>query len=83
MTIMRNDYQTNGAPLRTLRPDEIIKTRERLGMTQNQFATAFHLKLWTLRNWEQGRSTPSGAAAVLLWLLTKIPNQILETMKRR
>jgi len=68
--------------MRTLRADEIVKTRERLGMTQDQFCAAFHLKLWTLRNWEQGRSTPSGAAAVLLWLLTKIPEQILEALKR-
>jgi putative transcriptional regulator len=69
--------------VRTLKPDEILKTRERLGMTQDEFAAAFHLKLWTVRNWEQGRSTPSGAAAVLLWLLAKIPEQILEALKRR
>ena len=69
--------------MRQLKPDEIVKLRERLGMTQEQFVAAFHLRLWTLRNWEQGRSAPSGAAAVLLWLLTKIPEQILEALKRR
>jgi putative transcriptional regulator len=67
--------------MRTLKPDEIVKTRERLGMTQEQFASTFHVSLWTLRNWEQGRSVPSGAAAVLLWLLTKIPNPIMKALK--
>jgi DNA-binding transcriptional regulator YiaG len=50
-------------------------------MTQEQFADTFHLKLWTLRNWEQGRSNLSGAAAVLLWLLTKMPNPIIKALK--
>jgi putative transcriptional regulator len=67
--------------MRTLKPDEIVKTRERLGMTQEQFASTFHMSLWTLRNWEQGRSVPSGAAAVLLWLLTKIPTPIIRALK--
>jgi len=67
--------------MRTLKPNEIVKARAQLGMTQEQFAAKFHISLWTLRNWEQGRSTPSGAAAVLLWLLTKIPSPIMKALK--
>jgi putative transcriptional regulator len=52
-------------------------------MTQEQFAATFHISLWTVRNWEQGRSTPSGAAAVLLWLLTRIPDQIMEALRKK
>lgn len=67
--------------MRLLKPGEIQKTRERLGLSQDQFAATFHMSPWTLRKWEQGERTPSGAAAVLLWLLTKIPDQILKAMK--
>jgi DNA-binding transcriptional regulator YiaG len=52
-------------------------------LSQDKFAETFHLNASTLRKWEQGQTSPSGAAAVLLWLLTKIPDQILEAMKRR
>lgn len=70
--------------MRALKPGEIQQLREkRLGMTQDEFAATFHISPWTLRKWEQGQRGPTGAAAVLLWLLTKIPEQILEAMKRR
>lgn len=36
----------------------------------------------TLSEWEQGQREPSGAAAVLLWLLNKIPDEILRVMKK-
>ena len=40
--------------------------RQRLGMTQAEFAAAFHLPLTTLRDWEQHRSTPDAPARALL-----------------
>jgi putative transcriptional regulator len=40
--------------------------RQRLGMTQERFAEAFHLPITTLRDWEQGRSTPDAPARALL-----------------
>jgi putative transcriptional regulator len=67
--------------MRILKPAEIQKARERLGMSQDQFAATFHLSPSTLRKWEQGQRDPSGAALVLLWLLTKIPDEILRVMK--
>ena len=68
--------------MRLLKPGEIQKVRERLGLSQDQFAATFHISAWTLRKWEQGERTPSGAAAVLLWLLTKIPDEILRVMRK-
>jgi putative transcriptional regulator len=68
--------------MRALKPAEIQQLREkRLDMTQEQFAATFHISPWTIRKWEQGQTAPSGAAAVLLWLLTKIPDEILRAMK--
>lgn len=40
--------------------------RERLGLTQKEFAFRFGFSLGTLRHWEQGRRYPDGAARVLL-----------------
>lgn len=69
--------------MKVLNPADIVEMRKRLDMNQAEFAKTFRINLWTLRNWEQGRTKPSGAAAVLLWLLTRIPEQILEVMKRK
>lgn len=52
--------------------------RERLGLTQDQFAAALCISVKTLRNWEQGRRDPSGPAMRLLQIAAKHPDIILE-----
>jgi putative transcriptional regulator len=52
--------------------------RERLGLTQEQFAAALCISVSTLRNWEQGRREPSGPAMRLLQIAAKHPEIILE-----
>lgn len=52
--------------------------RERLGMTQEEFAAALCISVKTLRNWEQGRREPSGPAMRLLQIADKHPEIILE-----
>ena len=52
--------------------------RQRLGMTQVQFAAAFHLPITTLRDWEQRRSTPDAPARALLLAIERDP----EVMRR-
>jgi putative transcriptional regulator len=47
--------------------------RQRLGMTQAQFAEAFHLPITTLRDWEQRRSTPDAPARALLLAIERDP----------
>jgi len=37
-----------------------------LGMTQEEFATRFHIPLGTLRDWEQGRAEPDQPARAYL-----------------
>ena len=68
--------------MHVLKPAEIQKAREWLEMSQDQFAATFHISAATLRAWEQGKRSPSGAAAVLLWLLTKIPEEILRAIRK-
>jgi putative transcriptional regulator len=48
--------------------------RQRLGMTQMQFAEAFHLPITTLRDWEQRRSTPDAPARALLLAIERDPD---------
>jgi|ERR1700677_1053911 putative transcriptional regulator len=52
--------------------------RQRLGMTQAEFAQAFHLPITTLRDWEQRRSTPDAPARALLLAIERDP----EVMRR-
>lgn len=52
--------------------------RQRLGMTQVQFAVAFHLPITTLRDWEQHRSKPDAPARALLLAIERDP----ELMRR-
>src|SRR5262249_24762642 len=52
--------------------------RQRLGMTQAEFAEAFHLPITTLRDWEQHRSTPDAPARALLLAIGRDP----EVMRR-
>ena len=47
--------------------------RQRLGVTQAQFAVDFHLPITTLRGWEQGRSTPDAPARALLLAIERVP----------
>jgi putative transcriptional regulator len=48
--------------------------RQRLGMTQAEFAEAFHLPITTLRDWEQHRSTPDAPARALLLAIERDPD---------
>ena len=52
--------------------------RQRLAMTQAEFARAFHLPLTTLRDWEQHRSAPDAPARALLLAIERDP----EVMRR-
>jgi putative transcriptional regulator len=52
--------------------------RQRLGMTQVQFAEAFGLPISTLRDWEQNRCVPDAPARALLRAIEREP----ETMRR-
>jgi putative transcriptional regulator len=63
------------------KPSEIKRVRDGLGMSQAEFAEAFHLTKDSVQNWEQGRSVPTGTAAVLLWLICNAPQAILKLLK--
>ena len=54
--------------------------RERLGFSQPDFAQRINVPLDTLRNWEQGKRKPTGAASALLKILDKAPQAALAAL---
>ncbi|MCC6890082.1 MAG: helix-turn-helix domain-containing protein [Hyphomicrobiales bacterium] len=58
---------------RMRRVSRVKELRQRLGMTQAEFAEAFHLPITTLRDWEQRRSTPDAPARALLLAIERNP----------
>ena len=67
---------------RVFRPASVnVKAlREKVRMTQTEFAAAFGISLGTLRHWERGDRAPHGPALVLLNLVQKEPQTILRVL---
>ncbi len=63
-----------------LKEPEVRTIRERYGLSQNKFAALLGISVATLRNWEQGRRKPEGAARVLLSIAAKHPEAVLDTV---
>jgi len=56
------------------------RIRRRLGLTQGEFARRIHVSQETIRNWEQGKHCPTGAARALLRMLDKVPETALRVL---
>ena len=54
--------------------------RIKYGLSQIKFAKMLGISPATLRNWEQGRRKPEGAARILLFVAEKHPEAILDTV---
>lgn len=59
---------------------DVRTLRNKLGLTQKQFAKLFGVSLATLRNWEQGRRRPEGPAMVLLNVIKREPEAVLRAL---
>ena len=58
------------------RRPQVGTLRRALGLTQEEFATRYHIPLGTLRDWEQGRSTPDQPARAYLAVIARDPEGI-------
>jgi putative transcriptional regulator len=56
------------------------RVRRRLGFSQAEFAERIDVSLDTIRNWEQGKRSPTGAAKALLKILDKAPEAALAAL---
>lgn len=52
--------------------------RSATGLSQDKFAAWCGISAGTLRNWEQGRRRPQGAARTLLYMIQKDPKAFQE-----
>lgn len=52
------------------------KIRRRLKLSQREFAAKFGIPAATLRDWEQNRRKPEGAARVLLKVIKEEPEAV-------
>jgi len=60
-------------------PDARV-VREKLGLTQSQFAALIGISPRTLQNWEQGHRRPEGTARALLRVAERHPEAVLEAL---
>jgi putative transcriptional regulator len=60
---------------------DVRAARQRLGLTQPDFAKAFGVSVATIRNWEQRRRQPKGAARVLLTVIERNPAAIMDALR--
>lgn len=56
------------------------RVRKRLGLTQAEFSRRIDVSLDTIRNWEQGKRSPTGAAKALLRVLDRAPEASLAAL---
>lgn len=62
-------------------PDvDVREVRQKMGLSQAQFATKFGLPPATLRNWEQGRARPDAPTRVLIAVIAKHPEAVEEVL---
>jgi len=63
-----------------IKPPEIKTVRERLNVSQNDFALMIGVSVRTLQNWEQGRRKPEGPAKALLRIAAMNPSAVLDAL---
>ena len=61
-------------------PRDIKMVREKLNVSQKEFAMLIGVSTRTLQNWEQGRRKPVGPANALLKIASKNPKAVLEAL---
>jgi putative transcriptional regulator len=54
----------------------VKRLRERLGLTQEEFASTYRIPVGTLRDWEQRRKNPDATARAYLIVIDKDPKAV-------
>jgi len=63
-----------------IKPLDIKTVREKLNVSQNEFAIMIGVSARTLQNWEQGRRKPEGPANALLRIVSRNPQVVLDAL---
>lgn len=59
---------------------DVAAIRGKLGFTQEAFAARFGFSKGAVRDWEQGRKVPEASARILLKVIDKRPDVVLEVL---
>lgn len=70
-------------PYRTFHIDamKIKEIRQSSGLSQTRFADLISVSVDTLRNWEQGRRSPTGPAKALLRAIANDPKHVIQALR--
>ena len=60
---------------------DVRAIRDRLGLTQQQFAVRFGFSVNTLRHWEQGRRVPEGPTRAYLIVIDREPKAVEKALR--
>lgn len=55
---------------------DVADLRHRLGLSQSEFAQRFGFNVASIRDWEQGRATPTGPIRAYLKVIKKEPKAV-------
>ncbi len=72
--------KTGKAIVHEFAPVDVKAVRNKVNMSQAEFASAFGISLGTLRHWERGDRKPRGPALVLLNVVAKEPRAVLRAL---
>ncbi len=61
---------------------DVRALRERMNLTQRQFAGWFGFPVATLGHWERGNRRPAGTALVLLNVIRENPRVVLQAVRK-
>ena len=75
--------EDNGTVIHKVVPPEAVDVkaiRQRLDLSQRAFAAQFGFTLTSVRNWEQGIRRPQGPARILLKVIERHPDAVLDAL---
>jgi putative transcriptional regulator len=61
---------------------DVRSIRQKLGLSQSQFAAHFGFTPATVKNWEQGRTQPDGPARILLAVIAHHPEAVEDALRK-
>ena len=73
--------QRQPSRLSEIKTPDVRLIRQRYGLSQTRFAALMGISVATLRNWEQGRRKPEGSARVLIEVIAKHPEAVLDSVQ--
>jgi putative transcriptional regulator len=66
--------------VRMNRTPQVKIIRRALGISQEDFASRYHIPIGTLRDWEQGRAAPDQAARAYLTVIARDPESVRKAL---